>query len=204
MIERTLSVRMNCSMKHILILLVGMSSSGVARAEALPSRESLFPAKGEMLQREHEKNVLEGLLQVCFPASSRVGNYPLGYARFARSKADALSISLVKSTFQDKFIDSCILSKAAEFLQKSPEDQSWSHLHLVSACEKERDDRTFKADDLRCGLRVFMNNFSESEEFKEIVESQWKAKKPGLNEALQSTIKLLRFLQAVTSSPAKR
>lgn len=154
------------------ILLPLILSSGLHAEE--PGPKDIFPKRGETLDREALASKLAESLSPCMALTSNK-SLPSGYARIiVNGQSEKLDIQLERSTFRDKFIDSCLTEKLKDSIEKDSSPRSWRFTHVVSECREKKNSGFYDPRNVDCKVNIILNNFSENKELKEIVEGHWK------------------------------
>jgi hypothetical protein len=175
------------------IFLAGLPG-GLYAAE--PVSKDIFLKRGETLDRE----VIDSkLAKHLFPCVSLTSNksLPSGYARLLVGvDNEKTKIRLERSTFQDKFIDSCIVERADDFLLKDRGPRSWQFTHVVSECKQKKSSGFYDPGNVDCKVNVVLNNFSENKELKDIVERHWKKEGLETSPVYYNAAQILNLLRA--------
>jgi hypothetical protein len=162
-----------CKTKEIASILLPLIFSPELHAEGSAPKD-IFPKRGETLDREALAPKLADSLSPCMALTSN-NTLPSGYARiFVNGRSEKLDIQLERSTFRDKFIDSCLTDTLKDFIKKDDSPRSWRFTHVVSDCREKKKSGFYDPRNVDCKINIILNNFSENRELKKIIESHWK------------------------------
>ena len=182
-------------MNHSLIFLTFFSS---AYSNAQPTNNFL-PDKQYFL----ESGIGIGIdkastyFSACFALTSNT-RPPSGYARLAFTQVDNSFLpKLESSTYADISLEACLLSSGGELRKNdsNSNSNSWSYAHIISECKIKDESIFYRIDNITCKVIVVLNNFSEDEKIRQIVESHWKYPQIETNQLYFKSMQILNLLQ---------
>ena len=190
-------------MKTSHFLALALITSNLTAQASDSTRDKLFPNQSERAASQVNSDTVGTRVKSCFTPNNAT-NFA-GYARVAVVDLSGKPTArLERSIYDKKSIDNCLVTQVASFLNTQSKPNTWAYAHILTTCDLTQSGQGAKYESKNCKLDVFLNNFAEDKDFKNLVDGKGSAyikMKVGEDETIDANQRAVLILPYLVGIP---